>query len=134
MPSVYTWGCSSSSRWSSSDCENSPCWSAYASRYATRPNHRTWSGRLPAGWSVLQLGDPVTGFEVVLDLGEEGGGVGAVEGPVVPRQGEVADGVDGDRLAAVGLGDDDRAALHAIGGQDRHLRLVDDRHRQQRPE
>ena len=79
--------------------------------------------------TLSELGIPVVGLEDLRDRGEERGGVGAVEGAVVPRQREVADRVDGDRLVAVGVGDHHRPPLHAVGREDRDLRLVDDRQR-----
>ena len=42
--------------------------------------------------------------------------------------------MDGDRLGPVGLRHDDRPAGDAVGGQDGHLRLVDDRDREVRAE
>ena len=53
-----------------------------------------------------------------------------VEGAVVPRQCEMADVVDGDRVLAVGTLDHDGLLADAVGGEDRDLRLVDDRQRQ----
>ena len=75
---------------------------------------------------------PVPRLQDLLDPLEEVGGVGAVERSVVPRHGEVADRMDGDRLAAVGAGHHDGLAVDRVRRQDRHLRLVDDRHRQHR--
>ena len=69
------------------------------------PSHRTRA-------SISQLGCPVPGLEDLLDLGQERGGVGAVEGAVVERQREDADGMDRRcRRVAVGQLDDDRPLL-----------------------
>ena len=89
-------GCSSSSRCCSRPWSNSACWTASASRYGTRPSHRTRTVK----WS--QLGGPVPRLEDLLDLLQEAGCVGAVEGAMVPAHRQVADGMDGDRFAAVG--------------------------------
>src|SRR3546814_5442523 len=87
-----------------------------------------WNWQFPCSGSAELLG-PVHRLEELLGVGQERSGVGAVEGPVVPREGEVAGGVDGDGLGPVGQVDHDRAALHAVGGEDGDLGLVDDRHR-----
>ena len=71
-------------------------------------------------------------LEPGLHRDQEAGGVGAVDDAVVVGQGQVDHRADRDRLAAVGVGDDDRALDDRAGAEDRDLRLVDDRGVEQR--
>src|SRR5262245_53402591 len=130
-PYVKTCSCSSSSRCCSSPWSNSACWTASASRYGTRPSQRTRRGRLlfPVP-SISELGGPVPGLDDLLDPLEEAGGVGAVEGAVVPAHRQVADRMDRDRFGSVGSVGHYRLAHDGVGGDDPDLRLIDDRHRQ----
>ena len=75
-----------------------PAGRASASRYGTRPSQRTRSGARRRHSSA----DQSLVSRICLDPLEEAGRVGAVEGPVVPAHRQVADRMDGDRLAAVG--------------------------------
>src|SRR6185503_7635049 len=77
--------------------------------------------------------DPVAGFDDLADAIEERRGVRAVDGAMVERLGEHAYGPDRDRVAFARL-DDDGLLAHAVRRQDRDLRLIDDRRRDQRAE
>ena len=73
------------------------------------------------------LSFPIARLEDFLNPVEERRGVGPVEGAVVPRQGEHANRVDGDRFVPELVGDNDRLALHPVGTEDGDLGLVDNR-------
>ena len=77
--------------------------------------------------------DPVARFRGACGRVEERGRVRAVDGAMVERLREHADGADRDRVA-LGRLDDDGLLAHAVGRQDRDLRLIDDRRRDQRAE
>ena len=53
---------------------------------------------------------------------------------MIPAHAQEPDGVDGHGFGAVGGGDHHRLPTHAVGRQDRHLRLVDDRQNQEAAE
>ena len=90
--------------------------------------------RLRRGHDVASgdLGPPISRLEDVLHAGEERRGVRPIIRAVVERHRDVAHRVDGDAVVALGCRDGDRSHRHAIGGDDPHLRLVDDRSGQQR--
>jgi hypothetical protein len=62
-------------------------------------------------------------LEVLLDLGHELGGVGAVDEPVVVGQAEEHHVPDGDRVVAVPVGDDDRSLHDRLDVEDGDLAL-----------
>src|SRR3954454_10439609 len=84
------------------------------------------------GGSDAEVGLEGAFLEALLDGDEEAGGVRAVDDAVVVGQREVDHRPDRDRLAAVGVRDDDWPLDDAACSEDRHLRLVDDRRVEER--
>src|SRR4029450_1605864 len=70
--------------------------------------------------------DPVARLDDLAHAIQERRRVRAVDGAVVERLSEHADGPDRDRVAFARL-DDDGLLAHAVRRQDRDLRLIDDR-------
>ena len=103
-PRVNTCGCSSSRRWSSRPRSCNAALQGVrvgVGDPAEPANPEHVLRPTPAG---SELGGPVVGGEDLGDPRHEGGGVGPVDGPVVPRQAQQPEGVDGDGLGAVGAG------------------------------
>jgi 5-(carboxyamino)imidazole ribonucleotide synthase len=65
-------------------------------------------------------------FEIVLEVGHELAGIGAVDDAVVEAEGEALDAADGDGVLAVLIGEDDGFFVQAADAEDGRLRLGDD--------
>ena len=79
------------------------CWTVLGANHLVRARtllRKTgWGAQSAPSGHRLEFGGPVSGFERALDRHEEPGGVGAVEGTVIPTHCQVAHRMDGDAKA-----------------------------------